>query len=251
MPLAGFCLCHTPGSAGQDEACNSFEFVGIQPGSVLVTPIDDHTGALAEIAPSHHRVASGTATIFDTIACGVSAIDSRHGRLPGLGSLTGNRSRTIDKRREYVFGGPQAVAFGAFLNHEAADFAGAHPTFATGAAKLRRGLERNLRLESDPARQTETGVIEIAGHAFRADQASASWCRDDARLAVVADFVAFPRDRATGATALDRCVDTDWRRRLERRPTATIEGAPRHHRCHIVLRMTICTGDQFHAVCIG
>ena len=175
FPLACFDLRHTGGSARQDKACDSFELVGVQPGSVLVTPIDDHAGSFTEISPSHHRVAGGTATIFDAMARGVSAIDSRRAGLSGSGPLAGEGTGSIDERLEYVFGRPQAVAFGTFLDQEPADFASRHPTFATRTAKLGRVLEGNLRLESNPTGQTEAGVIEVARHALRTDQASTLW----------------------------------------------------------------------------
>ncbi len=239
------------GTPRQHEAGNPLEFVRIQPGPVFVAPVDDHAGTPSKIASNHHRIAGGTATVFDAILGRISAGDTRRGMFCASSSLARSRRRAIDQHLEHVVRCPEAVAFCTFLNDEPGNLARHHPPLAAGTAKLGSSLRGSLRLESDPAGQAEASVIEIARHALGADQAPTLRCLDDPRTAIIADLVAIPGDGPTGTTAPNRRVDPCRRYRLERRPTTTIEGAPHNHQRDIVLRMAICTGDQLHAIRIG
>jgi hypothetical protein len=218
--------------------------VGIEPCAMLMASIDDDTGAPLEISPVHQRIADRTAPILDRASGRISTIDPRCNDLLLDIVISCSRGSAVDERVETIFGCPESMAFRAFVDFETADLTRAHPALTAGALQFRQRRSRRLRIKGNATSQTETRIIQIARIALWADQTAAINDLNDPRSAIIAVLILVLGDRATAAAPTNRCIGRDRRRRLERRSTATIEGAFLHHLADIVLGVTIWTGYE-------
>lgn len=235
------------GSTRQYESGDSLEFVRIEPGAMLMTPIDDHARSLLKIPSDHESIAGRTAPILDGSVERIATIDAGRCRFSSKISVTCRRCRAINERIEAILGCPQPMTFRTFLDLESAHFSRGHPTLATRTAQLGQSRLWRLRIECNPATKTESRVVQISRIALWTDQAAAINDLDDSGSAVVTELIFGPGNRATSATSADRRIGRRGRRRFERLATATIEYACRCHSGNIVLGMTICTGYELQA----
>ena len=137
------------GSTRQYESGDSLEFVRIEPGAMLMAPIDDHARSLLKISSDHESIAGRTAPILDGSVERIATIDAGRWRLSSEIAVTCRRCRAINERIEAILGCPQPVTFRTFLDLESAHFSRSHPTLATRTAQLGQSRLQRLRIERD------------------------------------------------------------------------------------------------------
>ena len=223
----------------ENETCDLFEFVGIEPGSVLMTLIDDHARTLSKVATPHLCIAFRAAPVFDLASRGIPALDTWRGRVTGGQFLAHELCCPIDERVEPIPWCPESVTFLAFLNLEATDDARCHTAITARASELGLLWLDRFGFEADSTSEAEPRIIRVARKTLWADQASAIADVDDGGTAVAAVLVLFLGQGPACATALNRRVGALQRHDPQLGTAATIELAVRRHFGDIVLRMTV------------
>ena len=232
LPLCSLLSFHLRSSIGatrQNETRDPLEFMCIEPGAMQVTHVDDHARSLAEVFAPHEVVARRTSAIFDAGLGRVVSFEARHSIFTALGAILCYVGSAIDQARKDFVRRPQSVAFRAFLNNKTTDFAHAHPALAAGAPQFRGIGNGRTRFEARATGETESRVIEIAGHALGADQSTAMCSANDLGATIAAVIVLPSRNRTTGAATQDRRLNDLRRTGLKRRATATFKGGAFDH----------------------